>query len=120
MAGRSEPRISYTDLHLDPYAPAEMAGRAQAVGVAKARLDAAATAYLVYRTGQWTLAGGKVGASALTIANAKVNLSFGDALARGILCNALVTLAVWLCFSARSNADKILAIVPPIAAFVAA
>ena len=37
-----------------------------------------------------------------------------------MLCNALVCIAVWLCYSARTVADKILAIVPPIAAFVAA
>ena len=36
-----------------------------------------------------------------------------------MLCNALVCIAVWLCYSARSTADKILAIVPPITAFVA-
>jgi formate/nitrite transporter len=38
----------------------------------------------------------------------------------GIFCNALVCIAVWMCFSARSTVDKILAIIPPIAAFVAA
>ena len=38
----------------------------------------------------------------------------------GTLCNALVCLAVWLTYSARTVADKILAVVPPIAAFVAA
>ena len=37
-----------------------------------------------------------------------------------MLCNALVCLAVWLSYSARTTTDKILAIVPPIAAFVAA
>ena len=37
-----------------------------------------------------------------------------------MFCNALVCLAVWLCYSARSTADKVLAIIPPIAAFVAA
>ena len=42
------------------------------------------------------------------------------AVARGILCNALVCLAVWLTFSARTTTDRILAIVPPITAFVAA
>ena len=36
-----------------------------------------------------------------------------------MLCNALVCLAVWLCYSARTTADKVLAIVPPITAFVA-
>jgi len=55
----------------------------------------------------------------LNIANAKVNLSFTEGLARGILCNALVCLAVWLCISGRSVTDKILAIVFPITAFVA-
>ena len=40
-------------------------------------------------------------------------------MALGILCNALVCLAVWLCYSARSTTDKILAIIPPITAFVA-
>jgi len=75
---------------------------------------------LMFYTNQWTLSGHGVGANALLIANAKVNLSFGSALARGILCNALVCLAIWLCFSARTVTDKILAIVFPITAFVAA
>lgn len=206
-------RISTTDLRLDPYSPAEMAGRAQQVGMAKARMDALSTltlgvlagafialgaqlatvvgvdstlgwgptrllvggafslglilvviagaelftgntlivmgwlgrkvttrgllrnwglAYvanfagalgtmlLVYWAGQWALAGNRVGGNALAIASAKVELSFGEALARGILCNAMVNLAVWLCFSARNNVDKIFAIVPAIAGFVAA
>jgi len=73
---------------------------------------------LVYWAGQWKLDGDKVGASALLAANAKVNLTFGEALARGILCNLLVNLAVWLCFSARSNTDKILAIAAVIGTFV--
>ena len=38
----------------------------------------------------------------------------------GVLCNALVCLAVWLAFSARTTTDRILAVVPPISAFVAA
>jgi len=75
---------------------------------------------LMFYSYQWTFNGYGVGANALLIANAKVNLSFGSALARGILCNALVCLAIWLCFSARTVVDKILAIVFPITAFVAA
>jgi len=74
---------------------------------------------LMYLTRQWAFANYHVGAMALNIANAKVNLSFTEALARGILCNALVCLAVWLCVSGRSVADKILAIIFPITAFVA-
>jgi formate transporter len=77
------------------------------------------TAMLVYLTDQWTFAGYRVGATALAIANGKVNLTFVQGVARGILCNALVCLAVWLCMSGRSVTDKILAIVFPITAFVA-
>lgn len=75
---------------------------------------------LVYYAYQWTLSSYGVGANALLIANSKVNLSFGSALVRGILCNALVCLAIWLCFSARTVVDKIIAVLFPITAFVAA
>jgi formate transporter len=47
-------------------------------------------------------------------------LEFVPLIALGMMCNALVCLAVWLSFSARTTTDRILAIVPPIAAFVAA
>ncbi len=56
----------------------------------------------------------------LAIGVAKTSLGFGQAIALGMLCNALVCLAVWLTYGAHTTADKILAIVPPIAAFVAA
>ncbi len=71
------------------------------------------------QTHQWEFFHNMVGAKALLIANTKVNLSFSAALARGVLCNAMVCLAVWLCFSGRSVADKILSIVFPIGGFVA-
>jgi formate transporter len=77
------------------------------------------TAMLVYLAGQWAFDGHHVGATALNIANAKVNLSFAEGVARGILCNTLVCLAVWLCMSGRSVTDKILSIIFPITAFVA-
>jgi formate/nitrite transporter len=64
--------------------------------------------------------GGAVGATALGIAVAKLQLGFGQAVVLGVLCNVLVCLAVWLSYSARSTGDRVLAIVPPIAAFVAA
>lgn len=63
---------------------------------------------------------GAFGATAVAIAAAKVRLDFVQAVVLGILANALVCLAVWLSFSARTTADRILAIVPPISAFVAA
>jgi len=77
------------------------------------------TVMLMYLTRQWAFVNYHVGATALNIANAKVNISFTEGVARGILCNVLVCLAVWLCMSGRSVTDKILAIIFPITAFVA-
>jgi formate transporter len=74
---------------------------------------------LMFATRQWMAADYAVGATALRIAADKAGLPFMTSLARGVLCNVLVCLAVWQCFSARGVADKILAIVFPIAAFVA-
>jgi len=78
------------------------------------------TAILVFLSKQYAFGGGGVGQAALSIANSKVHLGFLQALVLGILCNALVCLAVWLTYSARSTVDKIIAIIFPIAAFVAA
>ena len=64
--------------------------------------------------------GGALGVTALGIAVAKLQLGFVQAVLLGILCNVLVCLAVWLAYSARSTTDRVLAIVPPIAMFVAA
>jgi formate/nitrite transporter len=83
-------------------------------------IGAVATAVLVALSGQHTFSGGQIGLQALTIAQHKANLEFVEAFVLGILCNALVCMAVWLTYSARSVTDKVLAIVPPIAAFVAA
>lgn len=82
-------------------------------------VGALVTALLVYVAEQHTLAGGAVGGKAVGIGLAKVQLSFTVAFSRGILCNALVCLAVWLTLSCRSTGDKILAILFPITAFVA-
>jgi formate transporter len=81
---------------------------------------AIATAALLYAGKQYEFGKGAVGVTSLTIAATKTGYGFGQAIALGMLCNALVCLAVWLCYSARSTADKILAIIPPITAFVAA
>jgi formate transporter len=78
------------------------------------------TAYIMFLSKQYTFGSGAVGITALGIGNSKCSLTFIQAIALGIMCNALVCMAVWLCFSARSTTDKILAIIPPIAAFVAA
>jgi formate/nitrite transporter len=82
-------------------------------------VGAIATAALVYASGQWEANGTLTGGTALKLAQTKATLDFGHALALGVLCNVLVTLAVWLSFSARSNIDKVVGIVFPISAFVA-
>ncbi len=78
------------------------------------------TALIMVVTLQYTQGNGAIGLNALVTANAKSSLDFFPALASGIMCNTLVCLAVWLTYSARSTTDKILAIIPPITAFVAA
>jgi formate/nitrite transporter len=78
------------------------------------------TAVIVFAGKQYLFGANAVGLNALTIANSKVHLGFLQAIALGIMCNALVCLAVWMCYSARSTMDKIAAIIFPITAFVAA
>jgi formate/nitrite transporter len=77
-------------------------------------------AWMVWAAKWWSAADGAVGATALTTAASKAALPFGTAFVRGVLANALVCLAVWLATGGRSVVDKVVAIVPPIAAFVAA
>ena len=76
-------------------------------------------AALVYASGQFAFAKGAVGAAALATASAKTSLGFVQAFTLGVLCNLLVCLAVWLSFSARTTTDRILAVIPPVTAFVA-
>ena len=78
------------------------------------------TAGLMFFTRQYSFGSDSVGVAALKIAVAKCDLGFTQAVALGIMCNALVCLAVWLTYSARTTVDKIMAIIFPITAFVAA
>ena len=75
---------------------------------------------LVYLSNHWQMNGAAVGIQAVKIAAAKSALPFGEAFFKGVLCNILVCLAVWLALAGRSIVDKICAIVFPISAFVAA
>jgi len=59
-----------------------------------------------------------VGVQAIKIASSKAGLGFIEAFFLGIFCNALVCMAVWLGFAARSVTDKILALIFPITAYV--
>mgnify|MGYP002538114828 CR=1 FL=1 len=63
---------------------------------------------------------GRLAASVISIAQAKASLSFGDAFVRGILCNFLVCIAVWMASAAKSVPGKILAVFFPIMTFVVA
>jgi len=78
------------------------------------------TAFGMFLSKQYVFGNGAIGATVLNIGVAKTSLDFIPALMLGVFCNALVCMAVWLCFSARSTTDKILSIILPIAAFVAA
>ena len=77
------------------------------------------TAVLMFASMQYTFGNGSVGLAALNTANSKAALPFVPALALGLMCNTLVCLAVWMCYSARTTIDRIVTIVPPITAFVA-
>ena len=83
-------------------------------------VGAVATAALVFLSGQYLSGDGAVAKVVLSIATEKASLAFDQALFLGILCNVLVCLAVWLSFAARSLTDKVLAVLFPVSAFVAA
>jgi len=83
-------------------------------------VGALGTAALVFLSGQYLSGRGSVAAVALNLALDKATLSFDHALFLGILCNVLVCLAVWLAFGARTTSDKVLAVLFPVSAFVAA
>ena len=76
-------------------------------------------ALVFYFSGLWKTGDGALGAAAVKTAYNKVALSFGEALWRGIGCNWLVCLAVWMALAARQIIGKIFAIFFPIMAFVA-
>lgn len=83
-------------------------------------LGAAALALLVYAAGHTAMNGGAIGRTVLRIVQTKMELSTPEAFFRGALCNVLVCMAVWMAMAGRSVVDKAVAIVLPVAAFVAA
>jgi formate/nitrite transporter len=82
-------------------------------------IGAAGLAVLVALSGHAKMADGAVGRAAVSLAAAKCALPFGEAFFKGVLCNVLVCLAVWIAMAGRNVTDKILAIAFPITAFVA-
>lgn len=83
-------------------------------------IGAVGLAAVVYWSGHATFNGGAVAQQYLKIAAAKTALPFAEAFFKGVLCNLLVCLGMWLCMAGRSVTDKVLAIIFPISAFVAA
>jgi len=77
-------------------------------------------AVVVYLSHHADMNRGEVGLAYLKIAAAKTALSFWEAFFKGVLCNLLVCLAVWMALAGRSVTDKVFAIILPISAFVAA
>lgn len=83
-------------------------------------IGALSIALLVFVAAGYTHGNGAVGVATLASAEAKTSFSAFQAFVHGVMANILVCLATWLCFSARTTTDKIMAIMLPIAAFVAA
>jgi formate/nitrite transporter len=83
-------------------------------------VGAAGLAAIVLLSGHTDMNNGAIGKTYMQIAAAKSSLPFWDAFFRGVLCNALVCMAIWMTLAGRSLVDKFIAILMPIAAFVAA
>jgi len=75
--------------------------------------------WIMFGTGLWKTDNFAVGAKALAIANGKVNFAWWEAFTRGIGCNWLVCLAVWMAVASKDIIGKIFGIYFPIMAFVA-
>ncbi|WP_265632433.1 formate/nitrite transporter family protein [Cupriavidus cauae] len=83
-------------------------------------LGALGLALLVWLSGYAAMNGGAVGSTVVAVAMTKAGIPAIEAFFRGILCNVLVCMAVWMGLAGRSVVDKAVAIIFPITAFVAA
>ena len=83
-------------------------------------VGAAGLALLVFLSGHAGMNGGAIAQSYLKIAIAKSTMPVAELFFRGVLCNVLVCMAVWMVLAGRSVVDKFFAIVLPVSAFVAA
>jgi len=83
-------------------------------------VGAAGLAAIVFLSGHTGMNDGAIGRTCLQIAAAKSALPFWTAFFRGVMCNVLVCMAVWMSLAGRSVVDKFLAVLMPVTAFVAA
>ena len=77
-------------------------------------------AVVVYLSHHAAMNQGAVGIAYIKVAAAKTALPFWEAFFKGVLCNLLVCLGVWMALAGRGVIDKVIVIVFPISAFVAA
>ena len=75
---------------------------------------------LVFFSHHFDMNGGRIGLSILNTGVAKIQPDVVTLFFKGVLCNVLVCLAVWLAYAGRSVTDKILALILPVSAFIAA
>ena len=75
---------------------------------------------LVFLSHHLDMNGGRIGLSILNTAAAKIQPDAVTLFFKGVLCNLLVCLAVWLAYAGRSVTDKVVALVFPVSAFIAA
>jgi len=75
---------------------------------------------LVYFSHHPDMNDGRIGLSVLNTAAGKIRPDFVTLFFKGILCNVLVCAAVWLAYAGRSVTDKMLAVMLPVSAFIAA
>ena len=83
-------------------------------------VGAVLAACLMIAAGVATANGGALGEAAIAVAEGKVALGWGTAFVRGVLCNMLVCLAVWVGHAATSVTDKFFSALLPVMAFMAA
>ena len=83
-------------------------------------IGAAGLALLVFWSGHTAMMEGAIAHKYVAIAEAKTQLALQEAFFRGVLCNVLVCLAVWMAAAGRTIVDKAVVIIFPITAFVAA
>lgn len=83
-------------------------------------IGAVSLAVMVYLSGHISMNDGAIAETYVKMAEAKTSLPFLTAFFRGVLCNILVCLGVWMAMGGKTITDKILAIIFPIALFVAA
>lgn len=83
-------------------------------------VGAAGLAVMVVFSHHLDMNGGRIGLTVMTTAVAKISPDVVTLFVKGVLCNLLVCLGVWLAYAGRSVTDKIAALILPISAFVAA